>query len=203
MIDLDPSTHVAFCNIATSLALHSSPPELRFQIMIHLHDARVDRIFGSVSFIEYLLAQLMVIWNHQTVLEPKSAFIIHTEIVDLGITLSQPSLDMCDSFITALSCNDFPSQQWGEGHIILSHVRRYSNARFFPSDADCRQVVVVSFVAQGTRNHIHLTGVIMNLKIIVLNQLQPPSLTHVQIILSENVLQALVVSEYINHIPRR
>jgi hypothetical protein len=79
--------------------------------MIHLHATRVDGIFGSVSFIKYLLAQLMVIWNHQTVLEPKSAFFIHKEIVDLMITLSQPSLDMCDSFIAALSYNDFPSQQ--------------------------------------------------------------------------------------------
>jgi hypothetical protein len=36
MIDLNPSTCVAFCNIASSLALHSSPPKLCFQIMIHL-----------------------------------------------------------------------------------------------------------------------------------------------------------------------
>jgi hypothetical protein len=61
----------------------------------------------------------------------------------------------------------------------------------------------MSFVAQGIRNHIHLTGVIMNLKIIVLNQLQPPSLMLVQIILSENVLQTLVVGEDMNHIPQK
>jgi hypothetical protein len=86
---------------------------------------------------------------------------------------------MCDSFNTALSCNGFPSQQWGEGHIILSHVKRYSNVGFFPSDADSKQIVVVSFATQGIRNHIRLTRVIMNLKIIVLNQLQLLSLTHV------------------------
>jgi hypothetical protein len=76
---------------------------------------------------------------------------------------------MCDSFITALSCNDLHSQQWGEGHIILSHVRRYLNAGFFPSDADSRHVIAVNFAAQGIHNHIRLTGVIMDLKIIVLN----------------------------------
>jgi hypothetical protein len=37
-----------------------------------------------------------------------------------------------------LSCNDFPSQHWSESHIILSHVRRYSNARFLPSVTDSR-----------------------------------------------------------------
>jgi hypothetical protein len=61
----------------------------------------------------------------------------------------------------------------------------------------------VSFAAQGIRNHICLTGVIMNLKIIVLNQLQPPSLMHVQISLSEKVFQALVVGEDMNHIPKK
>jgi hypothetical protein len=169
--------------------------------MIHLCIARVDGIFGSVSFVEYLLAQLVVLWNHQTVLEPKSVFLIHTETVDLRIAFGQPPLDMRDSLITALSCNDFPPQHRGEGHIILSHVQRHSNARFFPSDADSRQVVAVSFMTQGICNHIRLTGVIMNLKIIVLNQLQPPSLMHPQINLSKNVLQALMVGEDMNYIP--
>jgi hypothetical protein len=56
MISLDPSTRVTFRNIASSLTLHMSPRELCLQIMIHLCAARVDGIFGSVSFIEYLLA---------------------------------------------------------------------------------------------------------------------------------------------------
>jgi hypothetical protein len=64
MISLDPSTRVAFHNIANGLALHTSPPELCLSIMIHLCDAWVDGIFGSVSFIKYLLAQSMVLWNH-------------------------------------------------------------------------------------------------------------------------------------------
>jgi hypothetical protein len=56
MINLDPSTRVTFCNIASSLMLHMGPPELCLQIMIHLCASRIDGIFGSVSFIEYLLA---------------------------------------------------------------------------------------------------------------------------------------------------
>jgi hypothetical protein len=166
--------------------------------MIHLHAATVDEIFRSVSFIKYPLTQLVALWNNQMVLEPKSAFLNYTETVDLRITFDQPPLDVGDSLVTALSCNDFPSQHWGEGHIILSHVQRHSNAGFFPSDADSRQVVAVSFTAQGIHNHIRLTKVIMNLKIVVFNQLQPHSLTHVQISLSENILQALVVGEDMN-----
>jgi hypothetical protein len=69
MIGLDPSTCVALCHIATSLVLHSSPPELRFQIMVDLRAAGVDEIFGCMSLIKNLLSQLMVLWNHQPVFE--------------------------------------------------------------------------------------------------------------------------------------
>jgi hypothetical protein len=171
MISLDPLTRVAFHNIASSLALHTGPPELCLQIMIHFCATRVDEIFGSVSFIKYRLAQLMVLWNHQMILEPESAFLNHMKIVDFRFTFSQPPLNMCDSGIDALSYNDFPSQHRGEVHIILSHDRSYLNARFFLRDADSRQVVAVSLVAQGVRNHIRLTRMIVNLKIIVLDQL--------------------------------
>jgi hypothetical protein len=78
--------------------------------MIHHFAIWVDGIFGGVSFIKYLLAQTMVLWNHQMIPEPESAFLIHTKIVDLRVTFSQPSLNVCDSRIDALSCNDFPSQ---------------------------------------------------------------------------------------------
>jgi hypothetical protein len=78
----------------------------------------------------------------------------------------------------------------------------YSNARFFPRDTDNRQVVAVSFVAQGIYNQICLIRMIVNLKIIILDQLQPSPLPHVQIRLSEKVLQALVVSEFVSHIPK-
>jgi hypothetical protein len=163
----------------------------------------VDGIFGSVGFIKYLVAQTMVLWNHQTILELESASLIHAKTVDFRVTFSQPSLNVCDSRIDALSCNDFPSQHRGEGHIILSHDRGYSNDRFFPGDTDSGQVVTVSFVTEGICNHVFLIGVIVNLRIIVLDQFQPSSLLHVQIRLSEKVLQALVISEDMSHIPKK
>jgi hypothetical protein len=101
MISLDPLARIAFYNIASSLTLHSSPPQLCFQVMVHLHAVGVDGIFGNMSFIKYLLAQLMVLWIQQMILEPYSAFIIHVETVNFGITFGQPSLNMGDSFIMA------------------------------------------------------------------------------------------------------
>jgi hypothetical protein len=70
MICLDPSTSAAFCNIVSGIALHSCPPELRFQVMVHLGATRVNRIFGCMSFIKYLLLQCLVMWNDYLVVEP-------------------------------------------------------------------------------------------------------------------------------------
>jgi hypothetical protein len=110
---------------------------------------------------------------------------------------------VCDSHIAALSYNNFLSRHRGEDHIILSHDRNYPNTRFFPRDTDSRQVVAVSLAAQGICNHIRLTRIIVNLKIIVLDPLQPSSLPHIQIRLSEKILQALVVGEDISHILKK
>ena len=43
--------------------------------------------------------------------------------------------------------------------------------------------------------HISLSGVIMDSNIIILYQLNPSSLPHIQLLLRENVLQALVICE--------
>jgi hypothetical protein len=87
--------------------------------------------------------------------------------VDLRVTFGQPPLNVCDSLIAALTYNYFPSQHWGEGHIILSHDNCYLNAIFFPGDADNRQVVAVSIAAQSIRNHVCLTRMIVAFQIII------------------------------------
>jgi hypothetical protein len=46
------------------------------------------------------------------------------------------------------------------------------------------------------------TWVVVNFQFIVLDQLEPSSLSHVHVRLSENVLQALVVCIDMNHIPK-
>jgi hypothetical protein len=70
MICLDPSTSITFCHIASSLTLHSCPPELCFHVMIHFGAARVNRIFGCMSFIKDLLSQPLVTWNDNSIFEP-------------------------------------------------------------------------------------------------------------------------------------
>jgi hypothetical protein len=98
---------------------------------------------------------------------------------NLGTTLSQPSLYVRHTNILLLSGNDFPSQGCSEGHIVERHIWRYSDAKLFSSQGHSWQIIAMRLAAQGIRNDIHFSRMIMNLQIIVLNQLQPSSLAHV------------------------
>jgi hypothetical protein len=59
----------------------------------------------------------------------------------------------------------------------------------------------VSLVTQRIHNAVCLTRVIVNFQLVVLDQLEPPSLPHIQFWLGEDVLQAFVVRVDMNHIP--
>jgi hypothetical protein len=61
----------------------------------------------------------------------------------------------------------------------------------------------MGLAAQSIRNDIHLPRMVVNLQIIVLDQLQPSFLVHVQIRLGKDVLQALVVGIDVDHIPKQ
>jgi hypothetical protein len=100
---------------------------------------------------------------------------------NLGVTLGQPSLYVGHTNILLLSSNDFPFEGWSEGHIEERHIWRYSDAGFFIGERHSWQIIAMCLVAQGIHNDIHLSQMIMNLQIIVLDQLQPSSLAHVQI----------------------
>jgi hypothetical protein len=58
------------------------------------------------------------------------------KIVNNGITLGKPSLDVGYSNILLLSGNDFPSQGWSEGHIEEGYVWGYSDAGFFSDEGN-------------------------------------------------------------------
>ena len=60
------------------------------------------------------------------------------------------------------------------------------------------QTVVVSLPAQSVSNHIGLAWSILNTRIVLLNHLDPSSLPEVEIRLSENVLETLVISENVH-----
>jgi hypothetical protein len=49
------------------------------------------------------------------------------------------------------------------------------------------------FAAKRICNHVSFVGMIMDFQIVILYQFQPPSLPHIQIGLSENIPETLVI----------
>jgi hypothetical protein len=58
----------------------------------------------------------------------------------------------------------------------------------------------VSIMTQRVHNDICLAQVIVHFKLVIFDQLEPPSLSHVQIRLGKDVLQAFVVRIDVNHV---
>jgi hypothetical protein len=65
------------------------------------------------EFIKDFLLQPLIMRNDYSVFEPEHPFAIHMETTNLGITLSQPSLDVGYTNILLLTGNDFPPSRMG------------------------------------------------------------------------------------------
>jgi hypothetical protein len=57
------------------------------------------------------------------------------------------------------------------------------------------------FSAEGVCYHVGLSGVVMDLEVIILDQFKPSSLTEVEVWLSEDVPQTLVIGEDVTFVP--
>jgi hypothetical protein len=49
------------------------------------------------------------------------------------------------------------------------------------------QAVAIALAAQGINNYVGFPRMVVNLQVVVLNQLQPSALSHIQILLGEEV----------------
>src|SRR3954462_7920956 len=63
--------------------------------------------------------------------------------------------------------------------------------------------IYMALTAQRICNNICFARMILHIQIIVLNKLQPSALPEVQLPLSENVLQALMISEYVTAVTNK
>jgi hypothetical protein len=57
------------------------------------------------------------------------------------------------------------------------------------------------FSAKGVSYHVGLSGAVMDLKVIIFDQFQPSSLMEVEVWLSEDILQTLVIGEDVTFVP--
>jgi hypothetical protein len=88
IVSLDLSTGVTFKNIASCLALHSCPPKLLPQVMIHLSAPRIIGVPRCMGFIRNLLLQSFFLRHYQSLLEPQGSFCF---LVEKQATFGSPS----------------------------------------------------------------------------------------------------------------
>jgi hypothetical protein len=84
MIGLDLSTGVTIRHILCYLLLHSYPPKILLQILIHLVGSWMDRIPQAVGLIHDLVKKLKVLWNHKMILEPENSIGILSEALSFS-----------------------------------------------------------------------------------------------------------------------
>jgi hypothetical protein len=70
MTGFESSTSVTFGHILYNFSLHSCPPEVLLQILIHFIGFWMNRISRAMSLVHDLEAKLKILCNHKSVLEP-------------------------------------------------------------------------------------------------------------------------------------
>jgi hypothetical protein len=107
-------------------------------------------------------------------------------------------MEMTHSNVCPLDGNDVFFDSWNESYAVQSTMWDNSETWFFGITTGGRRLdrdmVASVFAAQGIGNHICLARVIMNFQLIILDQFYPSSLPHIQVRLSEKILQTFMIS---------
>jgi hypothetical protein len=64
MISFNSPTDVTFSHILCNLALHSSPPKILLQVLVHFALSWMDNISRAMCFMHDLLMELEILWKH-------------------------------------------------------------------------------------------------------------------------------------------
>jgi hypothetical protein len=82
-----PVASIALGYIVGYIDFHVGPPEILFQILVHLGTSRMNREFGLVSLIEDDLLNFLIDRNHKTFSKPDHILVILLETSILRISL--------------------------------------------------------------------------------------------------------------------
>ena len=139
--------------------------------------------------------------HNNTILEEESVLVIKAVALVLGLTLGNPNLHLLHHSIKKLSLANLIFQSRRDLEVGEETLRNNLKVEFAERFTKLglvgleNQTVAVSLPAQCVSNHIGLAWSILDTWIILLNHFDPTSLPEVDIRLSEDVLETLVVSE--------
>jgi hypothetical protein len=87
MARFHPVASIALGYILGYINFHVGPPEILFQILVHLGTAGMNREFGHMSLIQDYLLNLWIDRNHKAFSKPDHILVILLETGILGISL--------------------------------------------------------------------------------------------------------------------
>ena len=143
----------------------------------------------------------VTLMHNNVILEQESILVIKAIALVLGLTLGNPNLHLLHHSIKKLSLANLIFQSRRDLKIGEETLRNNLQIEFAESFTKLglvrldNQTVAVSLPAQNVSNYIGLAWSIFDTRIILLNHFDPTSLPEVEIRLSEDVLETLVVSE--------
>jgi hypothetical protein len=74
---LDTLTDITLRNVEIYLSLHTMPPELLFQVLVHLGASWVDRVRSIVGLFQNQLLQLIVVGDAQASVIPQHTLVVN------------------------------------------------------------------------------------------------------------------------------
>src|SRR3954462_13924679 len=185
--------------ILGTISFQSGPPILCFQVHVHLCAAGVDRKNGIMRLLGYLLSQTRVVRNKHPVFKEKRALIIDVE----GLILRKLHVgdDLSGVRITKLTGANLFFQERGcqkIQKIPLIHNFKVELTEFLAQERLLffhHEVVDIGFAAESIGHNISLARSVVDGQIKIIDCFNPPPLPKVEIRLSEDILQTLVIGK--------
>ena len=129
--------------------------------------------------------------------KPQDALIILQKVH--SFTLLHLVTNFGHTFVILLCFLDLIEEGGFDLKICKKSLRDYIESKSLKFIIECgifgldHKTIAPSLSAQGSSNNVHLAWMIMNLQFIVLDQFKPSSLPHVEVDLSEDILETLVI----------
>jgi hypothetical protein len=143
VIGLDSSTGVTLGHVLRYFSLHSRPPEILSQVLVHLVRPWMDRVPGAMSFIHNLATKFKILWNYKAILEPQDSVGVFPET--LGFTQLQSSSDVTHSNVILLSSDDIFFDGRNKSYVVQAAMWNDSKTLLFRLTTS--KVVAMMFAA--------------------------------------------------------
>src|SRR3954469_25927845 len=153
------------------------------------------------------LPDVLILRYTNALLKPNGSMLILTET--LGFASTHVPLYCLNLGVILLGSSDPLQQVWL--HLKCCHKSTRNNLQ--PESLELLTQlkwhsldisnIDVALTAQRICNDICFTRMILHIQVIILNKLQPSALPEVQLPLSENILQTLMISEYVTSVTNK